>query len=198
LPLFTISGDGDQMRRLLTAAAVIVGVLLVPGGPAVADDTYTPTVPTSCNISVPHVAVGKRVHLVIEVASNSNVPEVGTVELTISTARARQAARVAARGVVWSKTVRYEGSPIEVLGPVLPRGRYRVAMAFTPDGGALVGCRNAVPFRVGGGGGTGGEDDGGNLPNTGGPHLWILMAGLGLVVAGGGLAGGSRRTRVLA
>ncbi|HWJ11298.1 MAG TPA: hypothetical protein VNS46_18095 [Nocardioides sp.] len=162
-----------------------------------------PDVPTSCHINVPHVAVGKRVHLVIEVVSNSNVPEVGTVKLTISTARARQAgrpaARLSARGVVWTKTVRYEGSPIEVLGPVLPRGRYRASMAFTADDGTLVGCRNSVPFRVGGGGDTGGEDDGGFLPNTGGPHLWILMAGLGLVVVGGGLAGGSsRRARVLA
>lgn len=185
------------MRRLLTALA-IVAALLVPGGQAIADDgDYPPSYPSSCNINVPHVAVGKRVHLVIEVASNSNVAEVGTVKLTISTASARQAARAAARGVVWTKTVRYEGSPIEVLGPVLPRGRYRVAMAFTPDDGQLTGCRNAVAFRVGGGG-TGGEDDDGTLPNTGGPHLWILLAGLGLVVAGGGLAGGSRRTRALA
>ncbi len=185
------------MRRLLSVL-FIVGALLVPGGHAAADDTYTPTFPTSCNINVPHVAVGKRVHLVIEVASNSNVAEVGTVKLTISTASARQAARAAARGVVWTKTVRYEGSPIEVLGPVLPRGRYRVAMAFTPDDGQLTGCGNAVGFRVGGGGTGGEDDDNGTLPNTGGPHLWILLAGLGLVVAGGGLAGGSRRPRALA
>lgn len=186
------------MRRLLSVL-FIVGALLVPGGHAAADDVdYPPTYPSSCNISVPHVAVGKRVHLVIEVASNSNVPEVGTVKLTISTARAREAARVAARGVVWSKTVRYEGSPIEVLGPVLPRGRYRVAMVFTPDNAELGGCRNAVGFRVGGGGTGGEDDDDGSLPNTGGPHLWILMAGLGLVVAGGGLAGGSRRAQVVA
>lgn len=177
------------MRRLLTAVAM-VGVLLVPGGPAAADDIeYPPGTPTSCNVDVPHVAVGDRVRLVVEVASNSNLAEVGTVRLRISSA---------ARGVIWTKSVSYEGSPIEVVGPVLPRGRYRVAMAFTPDDTELLGCRNAVAFRVGGGGDTGGEDDGGTLPNTGGPHLWLLMAGLGLVVAGGGLAGGSRRTRALA
>ena len=185
------------MRRLLTALA-IVGALLVPGSPAVADDTYTPTVPTSCHIGAPRVSVGERVRLTIEVSSNSNLPEVGTVDLTIATASARQAARLAARGVVWTKSVRYEGSPIEVVGPKLPRGRYRVTMAFTPDGDGLTGCRNSVPLRVGGGGTGGEDDDGGTLPNTGGPHLWILLAGLGLVVAGGGLAGGSRRTRALA
>lgn len=185
------------MRRLLTALAV-VAALLVPGGQAIADDgDYPPGYPSSCNIDVPHVAVGQRVHLVIEVASNSNVPEVGTVKLTISTASARRAAR-AARGVVWTKTVRYEGTPLDVVGPVLPRGRYRVAMAFTPDDAQLSGCRNAVAFRVGGGGTGGEDDDGGSLPNTGGPHLWIMLAGLGLVVAGGGLAGGARRARVLA
>lgn len=185
------------MRRLLIALA-IVGALLMPAGPAAADDTYTPSVPTSCNIDVPHVAVGKRVHLVIEVSSNSTMPEVGSVKLTIGTASARQAARAAARGVVWTKTVRYEGSPIEVLGPVLPRGRYRVTMAFTPDSGEFSGCRNTVGFRVGGGGTGGEDDDDGTLPNTGGPHLWILLAGLALVVAGGGLAGGGRRAQAVA
>lgn len=181
------------MRRLLTVVA-LVAALLVPGGPASADGDYPPEVPTSCNINVPRVAVGQRVHLVIEVASNTNEPVTGAVELTISTAARREVA-AARRGVVWTKSVRYEGSPLEVLGPELPRGRYRVAMAFTPDDSAVLGCRNAVPFRVGGGQTGGEEDDDGVLPNTGGPHLWILMAGLGLVVAGGGLAGGARRSR---
>ncbi len=183
------------MRHLLTVVA-FVAALLVPGGPATADGDYPPEVPTSCIINVPHVAVGQRVHLVIEVASNTNDPVTGTVELTIATAARREVA-AARRGVVWTRTVRYEGSPLEVLGPELPRGRYRVTMAFTPDDSGVSGCRNAVPFRVGGGGDTGGEDDDdGVLPNTGGPHLWILMAGLGLVVAGGGLASGGRRSRV--
>ncbi|TWG90942.1 LPXTG-motif cell wall-anchored protein [Nocardioides sp. J9] len=188
------------MRRLLTALATVV-VLLVPAGTAAAGtDDYPPTFPSSCNINAPQVAVGQRVHLVIEVASNSNVPEVGTVALTVSTvdARAARAARVAPRAVVWTRSVRYEGTPLEVVGPELPRGRYRVTMAFTPDNAELVGCRNAAVLRVGGGGGddTGGVTEPGALPNTGGPHLWLLLAGLGLVVAGGGLAGGSRRTRL--
>lgn len=182
------------MRQLLTVVA-FVAALLVPGGPASADGDYPPEVPTSCNINVPSVAVGQRVRLVIEVASNTNEPVTGTVQLTIGTAAARQKVSVAARGVVWTKSVRYEGSPLEVLGPELPRGRYRVAMAFTPDDGAVIGCRNAVPFRVGGGETGGEEDDDGVLPNTGGPHLWILMAGLGLVLTGGGLASGARRSR---
>lgn len=185
------------MRRLLIALAV-VGALLVPGSPATADGTYTGTYSSSCNINVPRVAVGNRVRLSIEVASNSTMPEVGTVKLTISTASARSAARAAARGVVWTKTLAYEGTPLEVVGPVLPRGRYRVAMVFTSDNPALEDCRNAVGFRVGGGGTGGEDDDDGTLPNTGGPHLWILFAGLALVVAGGGLAGGTRRASAAA
>lgn len=190
------------MRRLLIALAV-VAALLVPGSPATADGSYTGTFPSSCNINVPRVAVGDRVRLSIEVASNSNIPEVGTVKLTISTASAReaaarQAARAAARGVVWTKTLAYEGTPLEVAGPVLPRGRYRVAMVFTSDNPALESCRNVVGFRVGGGSTGGEDDDDGTLPNTGGPHLWILFAGLALVVAGGGLAGGTRRASATA
>lgn len=183
------------MRRILTVL-FLAGLLVAPVAPSQADDSYAPTIPTSCHIGAPTIEVGQRVRLTIEVSSNSTTPEVGSVKLTISTAAARKAARLAARGVVWTKTVRYAGTPLEVVGPKLPRGRYAVTMAFTPDGGELVGCRNSAAFRVGAGGDVGGEDDGngsGGLPNTGGPHLWLLLAGLTLVLGGSGLVGGSRR-----
>ncbi len=187
------------MRRILTVL-FLAGLLVAPVAPAHADDSYAPSIPTSCHIGAPTIKVGQRVVLTIEVSSNSSSPEVGSVKLAISTAATRtatrSAARVAARGVVWTKTVRYAGTPLEVRGPKLPRGSYVVSMAFTPDGGELVGCRNSAAFRVGAGGDVGGEDDdngSGGLPNTGGPHLWILLAGLALVVGGGALAGGSRR-----
>lgn len=183
------------MRRILTVL-FLAGLLVAPVAPSQADDNYGAEIPTSCHVGAPRIEVGQRVRVTIEVSSNGNVPEVGSVRLTISTAAARKAARVAARGVVWTKTVRYAGTPLEVVGPKLPRGRYTVAMAFTPDGGELVGCRNSAAFRVGAGGDVGGEDDdngNGVLPNTGGPHLWLLLAGLTLVLGGSGLVGGSRR-----
>lgn len=191
------------MRRLLVsvfAAAVAMAPVGLVGTPAQADDSYAPEVPTSCNVAAPTVKVGKRVVLEIEVSSNSNLPEVGSVDLAISTvgsARAARTSRLAAKGVVWTRTVRYEGSPIEVVGPKLPRGRYRVTMEFTPDSGEFIGCRNAANFRVGGGGSVDEEpDDNGNLPNTGGPHLSLLLIGLALLAGGGGVLAESRRNRV--
>lgn len=185
------------MRRLLVAvfaSALALAPVGLVSGSAHADDSYTPTVPTSCNIDAPSVRVGQRVVLDIEVSSNGNVPEVGTVKLAISTAGAQRAAQRAAKGVVWTKTVRYEGSPITVRGPKLPRGLYRVTMAFTPDDGQFVPCRNSVGFRVGAGGDVDEEEEGGGgLPNTGGPHLSLLLAGLALLVGGGGLVAESRR-----
>lgn len=184
------------MRRLLVAvfaSALALAPVGLVSGSAQADDSYAPTIPTSCNIDAPSVRVGQRVVLDIEVSSNSNLPEVGTVDLAISTAGGQRAAQRAAKGVVWTKTVRYEGSPITVRGPRLPRGLYRVTMVFTPDDGEFVGCRNSVGFRVGAGGGVDEEDEGGGLPNTGGPHLSLLLAGLALLVGGGGLVAESRR-----
>lgn len=188
------------MRRLFTAAFLLglLGLLAVPVAPAVADEPYGPETPTSCHVNAPSVKVGQRVVLRIEVSANTTDPIVGDVVLTISTASraARIAARQVAKGVVWTRTVRYEGSPLEVTGPKLPRGSYRVTMAFTPDDGAFVPCRNAARFRVGAGGDTDGEeDDDGELPNTGGPERWPLYLGLGLLLAGSGLVGGSRRSR---
>lgn len=191
------------MRRLLVlvfAAALAMAPVGLVGAPAHADDSYAPEVPTSCHIGAPTVRVGQRVVLEIEVSSNSNLPEVGSVDLVISTvgsSRAARQARLAAKGVVWTRTVRYEGSPIEVVGPRLPRGQYRVTMEFTPDSGEFIGCRNAARFRVGAGGDTGGEEEENpNLPNTGGPHLSLLLVGLALLAGGGGVVAESRRNRV--
>lgn len=182
------------MQRLLvwmfTAALALVPVGLV-AGPAQADDTYVPSVPTSCTIDAPSVVkVGQRVRLTLEVSSNTGGSIDGSVDLTISTARQ-------AKGVVWTKTVRYEGSPVRVLGPKLPRGSYRVNMAFTPDDGELVGCRTSAAFRVGASGDTGDEVDSSSdgLPNTGGPHLYLLVLGLSLVGGGGALVSEARRRR---
>lgn len=187
------------MVWMFTAALALVPVGLV-AGPAHADDTYVPSVPTSCTVDAPsRVNVGQRVRLVIEVSSNTSEPITGSVDLAISTAGSPQALRAArqAKGVVWTKTVRYEGSPVRVLGPKLPRGSYRVDMAFTPDGGELVGCRDSASFAVGARGGDNGDDDNGigGLPNTGGPHLYLLVLGLSLVGGGSVLVSEARRRR---
>ncbi len=187
------------MRRTLVLLGALSGLflLLLTAPPGARAEPYTPTVPTTCTVGAPDVRVDERVFLNVVVSSSSNVPAAGSVDITITRrGTAARAARAVAPAVVWTRTVRYEGSPLRVRGPVLPRGQYAVAIEFTPDGGVLTGCSDTARFRVGGGGptdpdGPDGPDDG--LPNTGGPHLFFVVAGAGLVAAGGGLVGRSRR-----
>lgn len=172
------------MRRLLLVPVLAVVALLAPTGPASADDTYTPDIPTSCRVTVPAVAVGDRVVVRVLVSASSNMPPTGSVELTITGA-----------ANPFAKTVRYEGDELRIVGPRLAKGAYVASILFTPDDGAYLGCSDDVRFEVGGltdpGDEVGGEE---TLPETGGPHLLFLLLGAGLVTVGGGLVGGSRLT----
>ncbi|MFD0806757.1 LPXTG cell wall anchor domain-containing protein [Nocardioides caeni] len=172
-------------------ASLLVPSLLL-ASPSRADDlNYSPTVPTSCTVDAPRIKVGERPRIEIEVAANTTTLLTGSVDLAIAT---RAGAGRALAGVVWTRTVRYEGEPRTVLGPRLPRGSYLVTMAFTPDDSAFVGCRNAGVFNVGGGE-TGGEEDPvpGNLPDTGGPSVLFLLVGGALCASGAGVLGWGRR-----
>jgi LPXTG-motif cell wall-anchored protein len=94
----------------------------------------------------------------------------------------------------WTTTVRYEGAPLRIVGPRLSRGDHIARITFKPDPGPFLGCKDTVRFRVGAQSDVGGEEEGGgNLPDTGGPHLLLLLVGAGLVAAGAGLVGGGRR-----
>ncbi|MCX6400440.1 MAG: LPXTG cell wall anchor domain-containing protein [Propionibacteriales bacterium] len=182
------------MSRLLLLPVLAVLALLAPVSPASGDDTYTPDIPTSCSVNVPAVAVGDRVVVRVIVSASSNVPPTGTIELTIDRAGAARAARVARVELPWTKTVRYEGDELRIVGPRLAKGEYVAKVRFAPDGGAYLGCRDSARFRVGGGvdpdDEVGGEE---TLPDTGGPHLLLLLMGAAMVAVGGGFVGGSRR-----
>ena len=190
-----------MMKRLVggwCGALVLALTALMPTGSAqAAPDPYSPNVPTSCHIGTPAISVGKRVVLVIDVSSNSTTPLAGTVGLVLTRGPARaQAARpVAARTArpVWSTTVRFEGTPVRVVGPRLGKGAYHVRMTFTPDSGAFDGCVNTARLRVGANGPSPTGSSAGALPDTGGPHLAFLLLGAGLVAAGGGVLARSRR-----
>lgn len=185
------------MRRFL--AIVVLAALAalpaaLPVAPASADGGYTPDVPTSCRITVPSAPVGERVVLRVRVTAATSLPVTGDVEVTISRrAAAARAARVAGAAPVWTTTARYEGEPLRIVGPRLSRGDHIATVRFTPDSETFTGCNDAVRFRVGGDVGGEREDDGSFLPDTGGPQLGLLIGGLVLLVAGGGLVVASRR-----
>ncbi|WP_136434415.1 LPXTG cell wall anchor domain-containing protein [Nocardioides sp.] len=171
-------------------------------------DDYTPEpVPTECTVEVPTSAVGRNVVLEASVSANSNTPITGTVRLSI--------ARGSSDREVWSTTRRYNGSRVRVEGPTLPRGNYTATSQFTSDREVHGDCAGSARFQVrskskggevageteGAGGSNGSGGSGGSvggvatgLPNTGGPHLLVLLVGLGLVAAGGGILTRTRRT----
>lgn len=188
------------MRRLLLLPIVACLALFAPVAPAGADDAFYPPseLPTSCRVTVPSAVVGERVVLRVVVSANTSRPVTGDVEITVArSGEAARAARATLRAT-WTKTVRYEDAPLRVVGPRLSRGDHIASIRFTPDDDVvndqiLTGCADRVRFRVGAQGEVGGQDT--PLPDTGGPHLLALLFGAGLVATGGGLVGGSRRSR---
>lgn len=175
-------------RRLLLALAL--PLILVAGMPdrATADDTYTPTLPTSCRVEAAATQARQAVVLRVEVTTNDTASVRGAVHLAID--------RLGPKRTVWRRTVRYDGAPLRVTGPRLPRGRYEARMVFVPDSNEYDGCRASV--RLGDRPAQDPDDDGasGVLPDTGGPRLWLLLAGVALLASGGVLTGRSSRVRV--
>lgn len=159
---------------------------------AQADNSYAPTIPTDCRVDTLSLTVDERVELEIEVLANSTTAATGAVRLAVSKGGRGQAPGQ----VLWTMTVRYEGSPVRVTGPRLPRGRYLVTMLFTPDDSQYDGCRAASKLRVGGPQDPGEDPQGGGtdeLPDTGGPALSVLLLGLAMVTAGATTVSRSQR-----
>jgi hypothetical protein len=173
-------------------------VLVVPAHADQHDDPYTAGVRTSCNVAVPAVvkrgtAPRIRVNVRPNGPSQGARPE-GNVRVTISSRGTR----------IFTKTVGYRGSAVQVAGPTLSQtGRYQVRAHFrTADGSVFKSCSGSAAFDIRAGqspsddpgtGPSGGETPDGLLPDTGGPHLlWLLLA-LALVGSGGGLLYAARR-----
>jgi LPXTG-motif cell wall-anchored protein len=196
---------GVSVMKKLVAIATLAAISLfgvsLAGAPAQADhDPYTAGVRTSCNVSVPAaIKRGNAPRIRVNVRPNGPAQGArpkGNVRVTISKAGAR----------VFTKTVAYNGSPVEVQGPVLTQtGRYQVQAVFKTAGHSVFkSCRGsaAIDVRTGQGpddnvpgpGPQGGPTDpGGLLPDTGGPNLlWLLLA-LALLGGGGGLVYAGRR-----
>lgn len=197
-----------MLKKLVALSALSAALIVAPGGtPANADPDYTPGVlPTQTIIDVEVGAAGESSTLFVSASANSVVPPEGdiAVELYAGTGAAREGkARGKAAAPILSTTVHFEGDPVAIETPALPKGSYTVTAAFTPDdGGAFLDSDNTAQFRVRVGGDTGGVDESegsGGLPNTGGPNLMWLLLGGGLVAAGAsGVAYGRRREDALA
>ncbi|MBM7519277.1 LPXTG cell wall anchor domain-containing protein [Nocardioides nitrophenolicus] len=167
------------MRRYLVLGSVVLApvAFLIGLAGAASADPYSPAVPTSCRVVVPAASVGERVVLRVRVSA-AGVQPVGKVTVGVDGD--------------FEKTVRYDGLAVEVEGPRVQRGQHKATALFTPDDPKkLMSCKDAVKFDVGAAQRGGGH---GALPNTGGPHLGFLIAGIGLVAAGGGLVERGRRT----
>lgn len=174
------------MCRLLLLPVLAVLAVFGLATPANADPIDEPVdVPTACHVSVPSAVVGGRVVLNVIVTANTNLPVTGSADIKITKGTA----------TVWTKTVRYEDSPLRIVGPRLSRGDHVASIRFTPDADTFIGCEDVAPFEVGGireDGDTGGE---GELPETGGPHFLLLVAGAVLVLVGAERVAASRRSR---
>jgi hypothetical protein len=176
---------------------VVAPVLVAPA--QADDDPYTAGVRTSCSVTVPAV-IKRGTAPTIRVSVRPNGPAQGArpegdVRVTISKAGTR----------IFTKTVAYNGSAVEVQGPTLNQvGRYQVRTDFkTADNSVFKSCSGsaALDIRAGQGpddttpgpnGGTA-PPPGGLLPDTGGPDVRWLLLGLALVGSGLGLVVAARR-----
>lgn len=168
-----------KVLTVLVAAvmSVLVGASSASSVSSAPADPYQPVPKPVCSIKVKAKA-GERVKIVVGARINAADQPSGTITV-----------RLAARDV-WVRTVRTDGSPATLLGPVVPRGTHRITTRFVPDDATESRqCQGEVAFTVGtrGNGDENGDNDSdaeGILPNTGGPNLLWLLLGLSLV--GGG------------
>lgn len=188
-----------MLKKTIALATLAAALAVTPATSAFAEP-YNGKVPTQTTIEVTTHGVGNPITIVVSAsATGTEIPE-GDIAVTISksTSAARGSQAVVA-APIFSTTVHFEGDPITIEGPSLPKGRYLGTAALTPDNGDLfLPSDDTDAFRLGVRNDVGAEDDGNNgagLPDTGGPNMMWLLVGTGLVAAGAGGVAYSRRRR---
>lgn len=192
-----------MLRKLLPTltlaialSLLLAGALVFSSTPASQADPYGPMIPTQTNIDIVVSEDGRAIEVIFWTTANSEEKPTGTLAIQIARTTVAGGGAQAAPAV-FTKTVRFEGKKVRVVGPVLRPGRYLVSAEFTPDNPDLfLPSENAkfVTIVANDGDGDGdGDDLGGGLPNTGGPDLWLLLLGLGLIGAGSGAVIRARR-----
>ena len=182
-----------MIGRLAVATAALAACL-VGGVPTAHAAPYNPRGDVACSVAVTAHHAGNHVVFRVGAHANANPQPRGTVSITVTGNDP---------SLPWSKSVHYPGHAVRVVGPVLPRGAYRVSTHFTPANPATFkGCRATAPFRMGVGPQHGHHGPGGNgtgplgvLPDTGGPDVMWLLLGTTLVGAGATSVVVARRRR---
>ncbi|NYJ02365.1 LPXTG-motif cell wall-anchored protein [Nocardioides thalensis] len=183
------------MRKLFLMVSVAMAALFVTSSATA--DPYGPIPKPLCIIKIIKAEPGERVIVQIGARLNAKNQPAGTLTVHLRTNINASAGTTNAADVVWTKTVHTNGRMIRLVGPVVPEGTHKFTSTFVPDDATE--CRQCQAEQVftvsDDDGGGDGDDDGDNglLPDTGGPAVLWLLAGLVLVAAGAGIVVYSRR-----
>lgn len=187
-----------MLKKTVALAALAAAFVVAPAATAVADP-YSPGIPTETLIEVTVGGPGDPVVVHVKASANTATPPEGDISLEISASGDVTPVDERSNGAgkpPFRTTVHFEGEPLRIVGPRLPKGTYLATAEFAPDNPELYGpSEDRVRFRVDAGGGQGGpgRGDRADLPNTGGPSVMWLILGTGLVAAGSGGVGYGRR-----
>jgi LPXTG-motif cell wall-anchored protein len=182
------------IRKIAALLVVAFATLMVPfTSPAHAAPVYGNKIPTQVHITVLRAEKGKSLEVRFGVTASDGTTPAGSLRYTITrAATAARTSRVVSRAA--SGTVAINGT-VGVKGQVAQVGTYLIAASFSPTNSAkYLPSSNATraPVKA-----LGGKHDnnngGGGLPNTGGPDLGWLIAGLVLAGAGAGTVAYARR-----
>jgi LPXTG-motif cell wall-anchored protein len=188
------------MRKLFLMVSVAMAALLTLSGAVLSAtasasaDPYGPIPKPHCFIRVLHAEAGERVIIQVGARLNSTDQPSGTIAVRLHT-------NPRSSDEVWTTKVHTDGKPVRITGPVVPEGTHRITTRFAPDEPSEVRpCQGSQYFDVdedgdddGDDGDDGDGDNGGLLPDTGGPAMLWLLAGLVLVASGAGIVVYSRR-----
>ncbi|HJQ06462.1 MAG TPA: hypothetical protein VJ872_13500 [Nocardioides sp.] len=180
-----------MIRKIAALMVAALATLMVPfTSPAHA---YGNKLPTAVHIKVVVAKKGEPLKVQFTVTASDGSTPAGELAYTITRAAgAARSARVVARAA--SGSVSIAGSKT-VTGQVAQAGSYVITGHFSPSNTAkYLPSSNAKRTTVNGEKGQQNNNGGGSgLPNTGGPELGWLIAGLVLAGAGAGTVAYARR-----
>ncbi|GAB4012731.1 LPXTG cell wall anchor domain-containing protein [Nocardioides ultimimeridianus] len=184
-----------MIRKIAALMVVAFATLMVPfASPSHAAPVYGNKIPTQVHITVVTAKKGAPLKVRFRVTAADGTTPAGQLAYTITRASTTaRTAKVASRAT--SGTVAINGS-VAVDGQVAQVGTYVVSGSFTPTNSAkYLPSSNATRAGVKAVGGQHHNNGGGGsgLPNTGGPDLGWLIAGLVLAGAGAGTVAYARR-----
>jgi LPXTG-motif cell wall-anchored protein len=180
------------IRKIAALMVVALAAVILPFASANAV-SYGPKLPTKIPPTFVVAQNGKVLVVKLFVTASDGTSPAGEITYTISrVATAARSTQVVARATTGS--VHVNGKAVTVTGAIAHPGSYVATAHFTPANAAkYLPSRGATRAKVGAVGGKTTGNGGGGLPNTGGPDLGWLLAGLALSGVGAGAVVYSRR-----